>query len=509
MPANHIETRPGFQGSETSWVEATFYRHGDDPLVVTKAERMPTTGRRAQDEVPCLIGATTNKAMGTPSGSFQLTMKPSVTVESLFDQLVDDDWVDIVVYRHDQPWHVMRGMVDEIRRSKSVDGSGATSEIFTVTGRDFGKVWETTPVWFSPYANDIVTQAVANKVFQARPEILGNPGEVVWAFMRSFLEAVADADGPNWEPPKGVPGTESGDTFLDGIMFQVRPPFFQNLPPRKAFNPNFMQPQGTLWSLAQQFSDPTFTEFYVDMLPDGFPFSPKISAGDALAPKDMVMTVVLRDKPFPVVDPQLTSTLGWEYTWKDIPVLVVPRQQIVTSDLGRSGLERFNAYFVATVLHQELMNANAVNIIAPLIDKKGMQRHGFRRMDVSSNMAPDETALEFSGMAESQRRLMRDWYCLNPYMLNGSINLGIGRPDIRIGCRVRVPASQDRTQKILIEEESYYVEQVSHAWTFGQSVKTSLGVTRGWRGDDDSYIGALETQSSKYVVPALKKDADG
>ena len=509
MPGQgQLESRPGFQGSETSWVEAIFYRHGDDPLVLTKAERLPVAGRRASDKLPCLISATTNKAMGPPSGSFALTIKPSLAVESLFDQLTDDDWVDLVVYRHDQPWHVMRGMVDEIRRSKAVGGTGTTTETFTVTGRDFGKVWEITPVWFSPYANDIVTQAIANRVFQARPQVLGNPGDVVWAFLRSFLEEITAADGPNWEPPKGVPGTNTGDSFLDGIMFQVGTPFFQNLPKRKAFNPGFMQPQGTLWSLAQQYSDPMFTELYVDMLPDGYPFSPKISAGDALKPKDMVMTVVLRDKPFPVVDPKLTSELGYQYAWKDIPVLAVPRQQIVSSDLGRSGLERFNAYFVATTLHQELMNANALNIIAPLIDRKDMQRHGFRRMDVSSSMAPDETTLEFSNMAEYQRRLTRDWYCLNPYMLNGSINLGIGRPDIRIGCRIRIPASQDRMQTVLIPEESYYVEQVGHAWTFGTSVKTSLGVTRGWRGDDDSYIGALETQSSKYVVPLLKKDAE-
>lgn len=510
MPELINEARPGFQGSETSWFEATFYRHGDDPLVFTSAERLPTTGRRPQDNFPSLIGASTNKAMGTPSGSFQLTLKPSRASVALFDQLVDDDWVDIVIYRHDQPWHGMRGLVDEIRRSRIVSGTGATSETFTITGRDFGKVWETTPVWFSPYANDIVTQAVANKVFNARPEVLGNPGKAVEAYLRQFLEAIGHMQGPDWYMPQGIPNVLFG-AFLSNVIFKVKAPYFQNLPKRKAFNPGYMQPQGTLWSLAQQYSDPMFTEFYVDSLPDGDPFSGKISAGGSLSPLDTKMTVVVRDKPFPVVDQKLVGgapgapNLGYKHTWKNIPVLVVPRQQIASSDLGRSGLERFNAYFVATVLHQELMNANALNIIAPLIDRKDMQRHALRRMDVSSNMAPDETTLEFSDMAESQRRLIRDWYCLNPYMLNGSINLGIGRPDIRIGCRVRVPAARDEDK-----EENYYVEQVSHNWTFGTSVKTSLGVTRGWRGDDDSYMGALKTQSNKYDIdqPTRIPDAE-
>lgn len=496
------ETRPGFQWSTTSRMEATFYRHGDDPVVVTPAEHLPVSGRHAQDRYPCLVAADTSKVMGSPSGSFVLQMKPSRTSEALFDQLVDDDWVDITVYRHDQPWHTMRGLVDEIRRSKTVSSSGATSEVYTITGRDIGKIWEITPVWFSPYANDIVTRAVANRVFAAKPEVLGNPGEAVKAFMVGFMEEVSKAKGPGWAPPDGVPNVDSGG-LLNSVSFLTGPPYFQNLPARKAFNPGFLQPQGTLWSLAQQFSDPMFTELYVDTLPMGGPFSGRISSGEPTTPEDTTMTVVLRDKPFPAVDIDLINILGYDPKWKKVPVLTVPRQQILFSDLGRSGLERFNAYFVAGVLHQELMGAHALNIIAPLLDRADIQRHGFRRMDVSSNMSPDESELDPAALSTSQRQLLRDWYCLNPYMLNGSIRLGVGRPDIRIGCRVRVPATVDEG-----EEETYYVEQVDHFWTFGSSVKTTLGVTRGWRGDDDSYLTALLRASGRHVVPLLKTDAE-
>ena len=215
------------------------------------------------------------------------------------------------------------------------------------------------------------------------------------------------------------------------------------------------------------------------------------------------MTVVLRDRPFPVVDKAVVDTLGYSPMWANIPVLTVPRQQIVDVDVGKGGLERFNAYFVATVLHQELLGANAVHVLAPLLDRTSLKRHGIRRMDVTSNVAPDVTDLDFAGMADSQRRIIRDWYCLNPYMLNGSISLGIGRPDIKVGCRVRVPATRGHH-----DEESYYVEQIGHSWNFGTSVKTSLGVTRGWRGDDDSYLNDLEFQSGEYEIPLLKTDKE-
>jgi len=501
MPETYTEARPGFQGSETSYFEVTVYRHGDDPVVLTPAEELPIKGRRPQDVQPSLISASTSKALGPAAGVFSFQMKPSKATGALFDQLMDDDWVDLVIYRHGQPWHVMRGLTDEIRRSRTVGGTGATSEIYTVTGRDFGKIWEITPVWFSPYANDIVSQAIANKVFQARPEVLGDPGTAVQAYLKKFLEELAGQKGPNWEPPPGMPNVEAG-SFLNSVVFKVAAPYFQNKPARQAFNPGFMVPQGTLWSLAQQFSDPTFTELYVDLLPDGDPFSGRISAGDALTPNDTQMAVVLRDKPFPVVDAALTQRLGYTPQWDKVPVLNIPRQQIVTSDLGRGGLERFNAYFVAAVVHQELMNANALNLIAPLMDRKSLTRHGLRRMDVQLSQVPDASNLNFVEMAENHRRLLKDWYVLNPYMLSGSINLGIGRPDAKVGCRARIPTSE------IGQEETYYIEQVGHTWSFGTSVKTSLGVTRGWRGDDDNYAENLKKESDKYVVPLILPDED-
>ena len=498
MPEQHREGRPGFQGSETSRMEVIFYRHGNDPIVIAPAEQLQVIGRRPQDEHASLISASTNKAMGAPSGSFMLQMKPSKVVESLFEQLVDDDWVDIVIYKHDQPWHVMRGLLDEIRRSKTVAGSGATIENFTVTGRDFGKIWELTPVWFSPYANDFVTAAVSNAVLKAMPEFLGNPAEVVEIFFKRFMEEVATMAGPNWDPPPGIPNMETG-SFLNSVVFENAQDF-RNVPPRAAFNPTQINPNGTLWALAQQYSDPEFTEMWVDLLPEGNPMSGKIASGEPLAPKDVRMTVVLRDKPFPVVDP-LLDTEGFTDSWNSLPTLTVPRQQILTSDLGRSGLERFNAYFVTTLLHQEQMSGNAPYMMAPLLDTGDIKRHGIRRMDVQSQQRPTQAALEYTQYAEIQRRLLRDWYCLNPYMLNGSLNLAAARPDFKIGTRARVPATVDEGY-----EESYYVEQVGHSWSFGSSVKTNLGVTRGWQGDDDSYRKALKLLSDRFEVPDLKRD---
>lgn len=504
MPGLDPIARPGFQGSETSWIQATIYRHGDDPVILAPAESLSLDGRRAQDENPSLTAVTTNKAMGNSAGSFVLQLKPSRSTEILFEQLLDDDWVDIVMYRHDQPWHVMRGLIDDVRRSKVVAGTGATAETYQITGRDFGKIWELSPIWFSPYGNDIVTAAVANRVWQGRPDILGNPGTVIDALFKNFLEEIASHNGPNWEPPPGMPNVEAG-SFINSVTFQTGEHTFQNKPARKIFTGgNHLNPQGTLWSLAQQYSDPMFTELYVDLLPTGNPFAWEISAGEALTPKDVEMTVVLRDRPFPVVDTELTDTLGYVHNWDALPILQIPRQQIITNNVGRSGAERFNAYFVSTFMHREVMKTDAVHILAPMIHRESIKRHGFRRMDVQSQEVPDETAPDGVTMADQMRRMIKDWYCLNPYFLSGSLNLGIGRPDIKIGCRARIPGTPGLG--FAGWEENYYIEQVTHNWQFGVGTRTNLGVVRGWLDNDANHMAVLKEIAGEYEYPELRND---
>lgn len=492
----------GYQGSETSSVAVFMYPTINDPIVMppngVDILSMSSLGGGtigtmfSSDPAPKLLGVDTNKVMGAASGTFTITVKPSREMESLFNYLIDDNWVDIVFYRHDQPWHVMRGLIDEIQKSTAVV-NGATTETYTITGRDFGKVWEITPVWFSPYAEaDIVSQGISHQVFQGMPELQGSPAQTVQAFMKKFLEVIRGA-GPDIRPPDNMPGML--ETFLGSVSFNTS--YFQNVPPRRSFSPNALAPNGTLWSLAQQYSDPMFCELYVDQLPGGDPYSGNLVGGsyDVL---DTTMTVVLRDKPFPVVTPS-ANIGGFVSEWDNLPMFELPRQQIVTANLGRGGAERYNTYFVAGLIHQE-SGMDGVKIIAPILNKEDVYVHGIRRMDIQTLMAPDN--IDMSLFSEQQRRIIRDWYCMNPYYYNGTINIGIGRPDIKIGCKVRIPGAQSEEQ-----DETYYVEQVSHSWRYGSSTKTTLGVTRGFIGRNDIMLANIQSLVAGYSEPAIIPDS--
>ena len=63
--------------------------------------------------------------------------------------------------------------------------------------------------------------------------------------------------------------------------------------------------------------------------------------------------------------------------------------------------------------------------------------------------------------------------------------------------------------KSVEEDETYYIETVSHNWVFGPGLKTSLGVTRGWRGDDSSLLEAITAIGERYEIaqPAIKTES--
>lgn len=505
---------PGFQGSETSGVEVTIYNQGGDPIIFTgrATEFKPLRrGPKSNPETasPNLASVSTYKSIGSPSGSFNLTAKsarPNPNFIDLFDQVVDDDWVDISFTRHGRKWHTMRGLVDEIRRSTQITGTGATSTLFTITGRDFGKIWETTPVWFSPQAAENVHGHVAAKVFTTKAEledsgvagdslVLENPAAAVRGYLFGFLEELAGFGRANWNPPDSVPNIVDGD-FVKSLFLNTAG--FTNLPDRKGIDPNFIMAGGNLWDLAREWSDPMFTELFCDLFVNGSQALQTIEA-----PIDeTTMTVVYRDKPFPIVAEEWTGDKGKDSAWFSLPEFIIPREAVDTLDIGRSGLERFNAFFISSPLHQEALGANAIDIMAPLWDKDDILRHGLRRFDVNSKYGA--AGAELLNLVEQQRAIIRDWYAINPYLFNGTLNLGVGMPDIRIGSRARIPGATTADH-----DESYYVESVANNWQFGKGTRTSLGVTRGWRGKDEALLEAMETLAGRYVIEPTAVPEEG
>ena len=124
-----------------------------------------------------------------------------------------------------------------------------------------------------------------------------------------------------------------------------------------------------------------------------------------------------------------------------------------------------------------------LNMFMPITNAVSIARNGLRvREDSSrfSNYSKDVTCSSaVSGGQESTLRNMVRWLLLldhwdqhNIEYLSGEISLR-GMPEIRVGYRL------DWADR----KESYYVESVSHGWSYGKEMVTSVQVTRGQRND--------------------------
>jgi hypothetical protein len=496
------QVSPGFQGSETTSCEVIIYGRGEDPVILGADESVvPFDGRYRNDAGHSLVSVSTNKALGQ-TGSFSIQVKPSrSTSETLFDRIVDNDWIDIVFKRHGRVWHTVRGLVDAPRRRRVTSNKGVTSTTHNITGRDFQKIFEETPIWFNRFTGENVEGSAALRVYSFLPNISGDPADTVQAILIGFLQELSGLGRANWTLPDTMANTSG--SFIEDIQAGFSLDGFSGVPDRIGINPNLAEPNGTIWSLAREWSDQAFTELWCDLANQGS----QLQDSEELAIDDSTMTVFFRDKPFPltseVTDDQGVSpppSLGLEKdsAWFSLPLFILPRQQIKEDDIGRSGEERINSFFVAPQLTQELAKTGTMDLVQPLWNSKDILRHGFRRYDIMSHYKAREARL--ITLATIQRLMVRDWYAINPYLLNGTIQLGMGRPDIRVGSRVRIPGDGGET----LLDETYYVEQVSHNWVFGSGLKTQLGVTRGWIGTDDDLLSAMKEINREYQPPPRK-----
>lgn len=497
----------GFQGSETSRPEAVIYTHGDrvigedNRIVDAGGNVIRLDGVNQDSSSPSIISYQSTKALGPAAGSFTLNVKVPRAWEDEWEEVMDDDWVDIVLNRHGRRWHILRGMVDENRRSDTVGGTGATSRVWTVTGKDYGRVWEKTQVWFSKYCRQNVSGHFSAKVFTVKRAdnqvsgvpvvnklVINSPEAAVQGYLFGFLEELDNIGRENWQPPALVPEIKD-NSFVSSLILDTSN--FLNVPERRAIDPNFVMVNGNLWDLAKDWSDPMFTELYVDVVGKNWP---NLNQDEEHDVDDSQMVVVFRDKPFPIVDSTWDGLTGKDSIWFDLPLFVIPRQAVDKWNVGRGGMERYNAFFVTNPLYQETQGVAIIDQAAPLWDLEDVRRHGLRRFDIQSKYKPEKANM--LNLTEKQRGVIRDWYCLNPFYLNGTIELKRSFPEIRIGTRVRFPGATSA------KDETYYVESVSHSWTFQAGLRTTLGVTRGFRGTDDDYLEVLKDISGRYEKAA-------
>lgn len=474
---------PVYQESTNQGCEITLYC-ANGPLSGT----FLLNGQNEGDDRPSLLSCHTQSGLGN-SAAFGFVCKPE-RGDTFFPQLTDDTWVDIVLTRNNKKWHVMRGLVDEVRRTRQGSGSGATQTTYTVSGRSFQKVFTDTQIYLNVAKGENVLGDLARTINDG---LVGNPGYLQRNLLRGLLKFLATANRANWQMPTGMPGVTG--PFWQNFKTLIDIP---NTLPRTMRVAPFDIDNGALWSLAVQYSDPMYTELYCDLINAEAPTSSAYDeSGEGGMPiANTGMTVIVRDRPFMQVDSSIDYFVGRQSAWFALPRFTIARSQIVAEDIGKSGLERYNAFRCVDSFGQILLNQSPREVFTPLWNTQDMRVHGLRRLEVTSSFGFNYK--EKAGITESiyrKRRnaLIRDWYCLNPTYLNGTLSLATGAPHVRIGGRLFVPGP------VQSQNLNFYIEGVAHSWQQPMGTRTQITVTRGYTGSDDDHLALLRSESSKYT----------
>ncbi len=481
-----------YQGSEHTSGGLVIYPGSNDPLFpARRTGAISFTGSDPRALVPALTSLSTSKTISDPAGSWTATVKASPHVPyDLLRTILDDDWVDVSFYKHGEQFHVMRGRLDSVRRSDRAS-TGVTVREYEIAGRDHGKVFAVTPVWFNRWTSEDIGGALT----LAARLVGGNfaqppPSDVMRFMLIGYLQQFGTLGRSAWALPSGL--RAGADRFINAVQFFDQD--YSNNPARAAILPNMMSlGDTTTWDLARSWSDPMFCELFCDLVVARGAGVDYQASGSALSPDASRMAVVFRDRPFPTHES--TGGIKQGPWYKRVITHEIPAEHVVSTSLGRSGDERYNTFMLSPQV-QALVGEASVDMTAPLMDRGDILQHGLRRMDVDTRYVSTAEATDLVLSAASRRRI-RDWHALDAYLLNGSIVLGLGRPDIRVGSKVVLRARRSEDADV-----TCYVEGVHHSWELTRGMSTTLQVTRGWYGSDESHLSALQGLAARYEEPA-------
>ena len=534
-----------FKGSEYVQVEAKIYPAVTDDRIGPGTSRRQKTIRLGSERFAdddsdiAVIGLSYSHQINTAAPTCTLMVKArGVKGAAFLDVLQPNDWIDVVIRRHEKRFHIFRGRIQAaaIETSSGAIGGAATQNTLRIRCRGFGHILEQTQVYY-----DIVSEGL--ELAAAYPRILitkDNTQDVastLKSLLFGFLKEGEEGTGRSlWKIPAALPGANgTGDTFFHQMLTYFPDSderAIDNYPERiNSQSLNWITPaQGgeSLWTILQRWNDGPLVDLYTDLVSSRGLY---LQEGEETVPGDTKMAVIVRDKPFPTVtnrsrfaganptfitpnaavQRQLLSENIDGSRWFDddyFPAFNIDWSDITSRNVVRSDEARKNAFFIAPVLTQNL-TPTLLNLQAPLWDTEDIQINGLRPVFYNTPYFINlkTTSRDYSSMMDLYRQRLRDFMTLGYHYLSGNIEIGFGRPDIRVGSKLIINAAGEQENSTFqgeqlggVFEERYHVEGVSHTWAPVTGMRTALTVTRGIRGDDSVRRQLLLNKIEKYTL---------
>ncbi len=134
-----------------------------------------------------------DKNIASASGTFNLTLAPT---KNWVNVVRPGDWLTVSLSQEGSKDKVIRllGNIDRVAEIEEIPNDGGRSVTYSISGRDFGKVFERYSVWFNIYDK---TFSTVNALLgsQGAFNIVGTSREILTKILDIFLGGVLESKG--------------------------------------------------------------------------------------------------------------------------------------------------------------------------------------------------------------------------------------------------------------------------------------------------------------------------
>ena len=453
-----------------------------------------------------------SKNLEQPSANFNFTLYPT---KNWKQEISPGDWLVIYFHSSHEPMGdnpsdtknlVLIGNVDRISRIiQKEQESDKTTLRYQVSGRNFGKVFEQTDIWYDPYAVQASTLDVALRT--AGLQIVGSPDTQVTNLLDIFLGKGGQTGKQKSQPLKqwflptelvGLFGSvNSNETYFDTILERQITPDLPGYKPQSMITPNS---NGSLWDTIKRSSNQLINEVFLEEV--------RYADGDNVKVRP---TIVVRPRPYqtpffnntnPVYsqlgkkDAILRKALRGAYqSLQDLSeksYVEVLQNEVIYENLGRDDHARINMLWFNTNLHYEYILSPNSNLSLkegelsnPTYVRPSIMRHGLRRMDALLDFCHTSIA---GGGVENNSLLFQAWAAqlydmnyANHLYEQGTIEC-TGVLEAELGKALVIRGKNTEKSKI------YYIEGYEHKWSFPNLWTTVFTVSKGQFKTNDGQI---------------------
>lgn len=400
----------------------------------------------------------------------------------------------------------MLGIIESVRQLEVDDPGSAFPKLeFVITGRTFGKVFDTN-IFFNPVINQAAMQTILGVDFNqdssgtVKALSSNTPDAVVKRVSRFYLGGsgtTRSSANENWYVPKTVAQLFKGSqknkplskSFIDlldvsrvGLQRYVRNKFSSSSSLPGVALIKALPTNGTIWAVMQFLQNQASNEMYTELVP---------SSNGTLQP-----ALILRQMPFSSRSGQETNVFAANAKFANNVVADLagssktyftdlPRYSIVSADIrqknvGKSDHERIN-YVIVTPKILDSVSLDIAFVVGS--NPPSIQRYGLKVFQTQTSYVLASAQNQSDGIKKYCSRivsLLEDWFFLSHNLFNGTIIVDGVDGFVEVGSNLYI---QDIKQL-------YHIEGYTHTYVVSSTgvseYQTEFRVSRGQRFDSDS-----------------------